>query len=197
MGTDLLQHNYDVLKDNLMHYQPTVGRLITLAEMLGFSKLPGAMEGVYACEGGLVVHSVHTALVMKRLHRVMDSRCQMVTPYSAMLVGLFHDVGKCGVEGYPYFEPRGEGQWKVSRLGEKQGCVDLGLSLFERAGVPLTADEIAAIMTHNDEDESPERPLSVLLWTANQWSRIEDELRTGRDYCSSDKAMAAGEPASL
>jgi len=192
-----LQHNYEVLKDNLLHYQPAVGRLIALAEMLGFSTLPGETEGVYAREGGLVEHSVHAALVMMRLHRSLDRHCQLVAPESAILVALFHDVGKCGVENYPYFESRGDGAWKVSRLGESQGHEDLGLSLFERAGVPLTEVEVAAIMEHSDVEETAERPLSILLWTANRWSRIEDELRTGRITGLRDTTMATGESASF
>ena len=61
---------------------------------------PAAVEGPLACEKGLLIRSV---AVTKQLLRIKDTLMPQLDEESAIIIGLFHDVGKVGVEGKPYF----------------------------------------------------------------------------------------------
>lgn len=197
-------HNLEMLQENLLHYNPVVGRLIQLTDQLGFAEWPSQENGPLAIRGGLLTHSVETAMVMVKLHRTFDPRMQMMPPYSVMLVGLFHDVGKCGVEKYPFFEQAmvREGSstvptlpWRLTAMAKTEGHETLGLSLFDRAGVPLSDDERAAITEHTGtlDGHQGAAPLTMLLHFANMWSNArhrEGENEHDGEGCS---ALAQGE----
>jgi len=170
-----IAHNLDILQENIIHYNPVAARVIQLAETLDFGEWPARSRGHLAIPGGLVIHSVETAMLMMKLHRAVDPGFRKIPPYSVMLVGLFHDLGKCGVEKYPYFEvgARGEGSWKISHMGKKEGHAAFGLSLFERAGVELSKAEYVAIAKHGYNKKDPAgrgEPLARLLCFANLWA---------------------------
>ncbi len=61
---------------------------------------PADVEGPLACEKGLLIRSV---AVTKQLLRIKDTLMPQLDEESAIIIGLFHDVGKVGVEGKPYF----------------------------------------------------------------------------------------------
>ena len=61
---------------------------------------PADTEGALACEKGLLIRSV---AVTKQLLRIKDTLMPQLDEESAIIIGLFHDVGKVGVEGKPYF----------------------------------------------------------------------------------------------
>jgi len=61
---------------------------------------PADTEGALACEKGLLIRSV---AVTKQLLRIKDTIMPQLDEESAIIIGLFHDVGKVGVEGKPYF----------------------------------------------------------------------------------------------
>jgi len=61
---------------------------------------PAELEGPLACEKGLLIRSV---AVTKQLLRIKDTIMPQLDEESAIIIGLFHDVGKVGVEGKPYF----------------------------------------------------------------------------------------------
>lgn len=190
-------HNLETLHENLLHYNPVVGRLIQLAEQLDFGRWPSQESGPLAVEGGLAIHSVETAMVMMKLHRALDPRMQEIPPYSVMLVGLFHDIGKCGVEKYPHWEEvpgEEETRWQVTHMAKTQGHALLGVSLFERAGVPLSKEELEAVLGHS-VSLNGRRPgqLETLLYFANAWANArhrEDENEHDGEGCP---AMARGE----
>ena len=182
-----IAHNLATLQENLIHYNPVVSRLIQLAEQLGFGDWPSSADGRLAVPGGLVIHSVETAMAMMKLHRAVDPRMMRLGPYAVMLVGLFHDVGKCGVEKYPHWEEvpdKRDGRsgdsmrWQETRLAKSQGHGALGISLFERAGVPLSTDEGDAVRDHGfgDEGRKPGE-LGMLLRFANTWTNASYEER--------------------
>lgn len=178
MVPENILHNLDVLHENLVHYNPVVARLIQMGEDLSFTKWPAKENGPLAIEGGLVIHSVEVAMRMMQLHRVLDPRMKLMPLYSVMLVGLYHDIGKCGVEKYAYFQqlPATEDgvlkvRWQETALARTQGHAGLGLSLFDRAGVPLSEEERGAIALHAGQQLHPDDaiPLATLLFFANKW----------------------------
>ena len=61
---------------------------------------PAELEGHLACEKGLLIRSVS---VTKQLLRIKDTIMPQLDEESAIIIGLFHDVGKVGIEGKPYF----------------------------------------------------------------------------------------------
>ena len=61
---------------------------------------PAGTEGTLACEKGLLIRSVG---VTKQLLRIKDTLMPQLDEESAIIIGLFHDVGKVGVEGKPYY----------------------------------------------------------------------------------------------
>ena len=61
---------------------------------------PAELEGPLACEKGLLIRSV---AVTKQLLRIKGTIMPQLDEESAIIIGLFHDVGKVGIEGKPYF----------------------------------------------------------------------------------------------
>lgn len=61
---------------------------------------PAELDGPLACEKGLLIRSV---AVTKQLLRIKDTMMPQLDEESAIIIGLFHSVGKVGIEGTPYF----------------------------------------------------------------------------------------------
>ncbi|MCQ2482884.1 MAG: HD domain-containing protein [Clostridia bacterium] len=61
---------------------------------------PAEKEGPMAIEKGLLIRSVGVA---KQLLRIKDTLMPQLDDESAIIIGLFHDVGKVGIEGKPLF----------------------------------------------------------------------------------------------
>ena len=86
---------------------------------------PADTEGALACEKGLLIRSV---AVTKQLLRIKDTLMPQLDEESAIIIGLFHDVGKVGVEGKPYFLVE-------ERLSSSSSSA-LGLSFSSRITTP-------------------------------------------------------------
>ncbi len=61
---------------------------------------PAEVKGSLACEKGLLIRSV---AVTKQLLRIKDTIMPQLDEESAIIIGLFHEVGKVGIEGKPLF----------------------------------------------------------------------------------------------
>ncbi|MBP5261066.1 MAG: hypothetical protein J6Z43_02935 [Clostridiales bacterium] len=61
---------------------------------------PAELKGPLACEKGLLIRSVSTA---KQLLRIKDTIMPQLDEESAIIIALFHEVGKAGIEGKPLF----------------------------------------------------------------------------------------------
>ena len=81
---------------------------------------PASTKGPLACEKGLLIRSV---AVTKQLLRIKDTIMPQLDEEIAIIMGLFHDVGKVGVEGMPYYLV----EEKISSSGSA-----LGLSFSSR-----------------------------------------------------------------
>lgn len=61
---------------------------------------PAEVKGSLACEKGLLIRSVSVA---KQLLRIKDTIMPQLDEESAIIIALFHEVGKVGIEGKPLF----------------------------------------------------------------------------------------------
>ena len=61
---------------------------------------PAEVKGPLACEKGLLIRSVAVA---KQLLRIKDTIMPQLDEESAIIIALFHEVGKVGIEGKPLF----------------------------------------------------------------------------------------------
>ncbi len=120
-------------------------------------------QGAFA--GGLVDHSLKVLKTMSALNRAYEAN---IGTESLVIAGLFHDIGKCGAEGRPYYLP------KSSEWHNKQGIMyevnpDLinmpvslrSLFILQNAGVRLTSDEHYAISTVKDRVRSTDENLFI------------------------------------
>lgn len=118
-----------------------------------------------AFPGGLVDHSLKVLKTMSSLNRAYEAN---LGTESLVITGLFHDIGKCGSEGRPYYLP------KSSEWHNKQGImyevnpdvINMSVSLrslfiLQNAGVRLTSDEHYAISTVKDRVRATDENLIV------------------------------------
>ncbi len=130
---------------------------------------------------GLMEHSVNVARTLLRLREVLAPD---LSAESCVIAALYHDVGKVGSPGHPYYLPWPE-DWRPSRNGARyivnENLVHLDIasrSLFLVARfIPLTDEEAQAIRYHDgqyiEENRSVahnETRLTRLLQFADNWA---------------------------
>ncbi len=140
--------------------------------------------------GGLVEHSLNVARTLLRLR---DTLAPDLSAESCVAVGLYHDVGKVGMPGKPYYLPN-PSEWHVRNRGANyivnQDLVHMDIatrSLFLVAQhIQLTDEEAQAIRYHDgqyiDENGSVahrECRLTRLVQYADNWSGGVLEERPG------------------
>lgn len=142
---------------------------------------PASTRFHMAQEGGLVEHSLNVATTLLKLRRLLAPG---ISEESCIIAALYHDVGKVGAAGKPYYLPN-ENLWEVKNRGIlyqiNKDLVHMDLptrSLFLVASyVPLTDEEAQAIRYHDgqyiEENKSAahrEEKLTRLLQYADNWS---------------------------
>jgi len=127
--------------------------------------------------GGLLIHSI---MVTRTLLEMRDTLSPDYSDETCVLVGLFHDVGKVGAAGEPYYKVARE---KSGQLGFQvnQNLVTLGMavrSLYLCAQYISLSDEEAQAICYHDGQYVPdnlavknrEQPLTLMLHFADLWS---------------------------
>jgi 23S rRNA maturation-related 3'-5' exoribonuclease YhaM len=149
---------------------------------------PASTRFHLAKEGGLIEHSLNVATTLLRLRTALAPD---LTEESCVIVGLYHDIGKIGMPGKPYYLPN-PSEWHVRNRGVNfivnNGIVHMDIatrSLFlVSRHITLTEEEAQAIRYHDgqyiDENKSvahKECKLTRLLQYADNWSGgvLEDE----------------------
>jgi len=142
---------------------------------------PASTRFHLAHEGGLVEHSLNVANTLLQLR---DALAPEISEESCVITGLYHDTGKVGMPGVPYYLPN-PSDWHVKKLGmnyvinEKVIHLDIATrSLFLIAQyIPLTDEEAQAIRYHDgqyvDENKTvahKETKLTRLIQYADNWS---------------------------
>ncbi|MHB1455397.1 MAG: HD domain-containing protein [Armatimonadota bacterium] len=74
---------------------------------------PASTRFHLSCEGGLVQHSLNVANTLLRLRETLAPDLSVE---SCVIVGLYHDIGKIGMPGRPYYLPN-PSEWHVVNRG--------------------------------------------------------------------------------
>jgi len=140
-------------------------------------------------EGGLLEHSVN---VTEQLLKMKNCLLPLLSDESCIIVGLFHDVGKVGLPGKPYYLVN-DNKWEIEKgilYKVNMELTAMGIatrSLFIMSPhIKLKEEEAQAIAYHDGlfvpEGESiknKERPLTLLLHWADYWStNVIEKKRT-------------------
>ena len=186
-----LQEHYDALKLKIRNRKESFERFITLLENeTTWLTSPASTRYHLAEERGLLKHSVGVAETLLKFREFL---APTISEESCIIVGLFHDVGKLGVPGQPYYLPN-ENAWMVKNKGicykTNPDVVTMGLAVRSLylilQYIPLSEAEAQAITYHDGQyiDDNKivaqkEEPLTLLLHWADYWTaHIYEE---GRD----------------
>ncbi len=140
-------------------------------------------------EGGLLEHSIGVAETLLRLRAALAPE---ISEESCVIVGLFHDVGKVGMPGKPYYLPEVKDGEPTGAYTTNPDIVAMGLALrslyLVSQYIPLTDAEAQAIAYHDGmyvpEGRTvahKEEPLLLLLHWADMWTasvREKEIIRT-------------------
>lgn len=147
-----------------------------------FHKAPASGRKAYhdCFSGGLISHSIDVTVSLLGLNK---ERGAEIPEASCAIVGMFHDLGKIGLPGQPYYLPQ-TSTWHQNKLGElwllnrdiAMPHSMISLFWFQKYEVVLDADEFAAVAYHNglytdmgQELRSNEPKLMMLLHWADLW----------------------------
>ncbi|NLY55092.1 MAG: HD domain-containing protein [Firmicutes bacterium] len=131
--------------------------------------------------GGLLIHSIGVAETLLKLRAALYPQ---LSEESCVIVALYHDVGKVGLPGQPYYIENSN-EWMREKKGVQYmvnpGLVHLDIptrSLYLISKyIDLTPEEVQAIRYHdgqyvegNRDVAHRERPLTLLLQYADNWT---------------------------
>ncbi len=198
VNRDNVDELYADLKSRIIKRKTEFDHFIDFLEnRTSWMTAPANTEGSLAHEKGLLIHCVGVA---KQLLRVKETLMPQLDDESAIIVALFHDVGKVGVEGKPLYLV--EEKVTTSALGLGLGRnitsssyivnpklvpMSVGVrSLFLVSQYMLLSDDEAQAIcyqTNSAEIQSKEMPLAMVLEVANKWqTKIYENDEMVRQY---------------
>ncbi len=144
-------------------------------------------------ERGLLLHSVG---VTYNALRIKDSLAPDISDESIVITALFHDLGKVGYPGKPYYLPN-DNKWEIEKRGKtyKINPDAMTMNLAVRSlylignRIQLTEEEAQAIVAHdglypvnggvvNIEYHQKECRLQMIIHFADKWTAaVEEEGR--------------------
>ena len=131
---------------------------------------PAEIKGPLACEKGLLIRSVAVA---KQLLRIKDTIMPQLDEESAIIIALFHEVGKVGIEGKPLFI-----QEESSSLGSTSA---LGLSFSSR----LTSSSSSSAPSYSINNKLVHMNVGVRsLFLVSQYMLLSDDEAQAISYAS-------------
>jgi len=176
-----LEKRYTALKDRIVERKPDFDAFIEMLETkTAWLSAPASTRFHLSEEQGLLKHSVSVA---ENLLKLRDLLAPEIPDESCVIVGLFHDVGKVGMPGKPYYLPNRDKD-EVKRgiryiVNTDLVHVDLATRSLYLAGryIDLTEDEIQAIRYHDGQYIAENRSvahretkLTRLLQYADNWT---------------------------
>ena len=177
-----LENRYIALKDKIVERKRDFGAFIEMLEtQTTWLTAPASTRFHLSEKKGLLKHSVSVA---ENLLKFRDLLAPEISDESCVIVGLFHDVGKVGMPGKPYYLPNPNHE-KVKNRGIRyiinRDLVHIDLptrSLYLVAKyIPLNEDEIQAIRYHDGQYIAENRSvahkeikLTRLIQYADNWT---------------------------
>lgn len=198
VNRDNVDELYADLKSKIIKRKTEFDHFIDFLEnRTSWMTAPANIDGSLAHEKGLLIHSVGVA---KQLLRIKDTLMPQLDDESAIIVALFHDVGKVGVEGKPLFLV--EEKVTTSALGLGLGRnitsssyivnpklvpMSVGVrSLFLVSQYMLLSDDEAQAICYQEsayDINGKEMPLAMILEVANKWqTKIYENDELVRQY---------------
>lgn len=134
---------------------------------------PAELTGPLACEKGLLIRSV---AVTKQLLRIKDTIMPQLDEESAIIIGLFHAVGKVGIEGKPLYLVE-------ERLGSSSA---LGLSLSSR----ISTSSVSTTATYSLNSKLVNMQVGVRsLYLVSQYMLLSDDEAQAISYAAESEAL--------
>jgi len=192
MSKNRLEKRYAALKQKPTERKKDFDALIKMLETeTNWLTSPASTRFHLSEEKGLLKHSVSVADTLIKLR---DLLAPEISDESCVIVGLFHDVGKVGMPGKPYYLPNPnqeqvKNRWIRYIVNSDLVHIDLATrSIYIVAKhIPLNEDEIQAIRYHDGqyiaENRSvahKETKLTRLLQYADNWVGCVLEKNTPR-----------------
>jgi len=195
---DNVDELYASLKSKIIKRKTEFDHFIDFLEnRTSWMTAPANIDGHLAHEKGLLIHSVGVA---KQLMRIKDTLMPQLDDESAIVMALFHDVGKVGVEGKPLYLV--EEKVTTSALGLGLGrSVTSSSYVINPKLVPMSVgvrslflvsqymllsdDEAQAICYQSNPAEIADRemPLTMILEVANKMqTKIYENDEVVRQY---------------
>ena len=150
-NSKIIQQRYRSLLDRITQRKPQVQKFIDLLHNeTTWLTSPASTKYHLNIEGGLLQHSVGVA---ETLLRIKDTLAPHISDESSIIVGLFHDVGKVGMPGKPYYIPEVKDGVATGKYSINQELVSMGLALrslyLVSQYMPLNDEEAQAIAYHD------------------------------------------------
>jgi hypothetical protein len=181
-----VKERYTPLLSKIIERKPQVEKFIDiLHQETTWLTSPASTKYHLNKEGGLLEHSIGVAETLLRLREALAPE---ISEESCVIVGLFHDVGKIGMPGKPYYLPEVKDGMPTGAYTTNPDIVAMGLALrslyLVSKYIPLTDAEVQAIAYHDGmyvpEGRAvahKEEPLLLLLHWADMWTASVGERK--------------------
>lgn len=138
----------------------------------------------YAFPCGLFLHSLN---VVKNALTLNKSLCNnRWEPAKVAFAALFHDIGKAGTAGNPYYQPIDQSDWRWKKgefyelsKDEWMPTSEKGLYILQQHGVEIDHDEYMAIRLNDGAGPAENKPysfrepaLALVIHWADHWATV-------------------------
>ncbi len=151
---DTLESKYNTLFDLVVERKkPVLAFKSFLEKETSWLVSPASTRFHLNVERGLLLHSVCVAYKALEIKNLLASD---IKDESIVISALFHDIGKVGMPGKPYYLPN-DSKWEIEKRGMtyKINPTIVAMSIASRSlhlishRVPLTEEEAQAIVAHD------------------------------------------------
>jgi hypothetical protein len=174
-----LSKRYQHLIDLVQIRKREMGEFISFLEAKTSWLTSPASTRFHNCfEQGLLGHSISVAETLINMKEILASD---IDGESCAIVGLFHDVGKVGIPGKPFYIRNPDGNQSRKRYIVNPELISMGLAVrslrLVSQFIPLSEEEAQAIVYHDGQYIEENRiiahregPLTLLLSYADNWA---------------------------
>jgi len=173
------RERYKPLLEKIIHRGEQVNEFLNLLEdKTNWLIAPASTKYHLDRDGGLIDHSVGVTYTLLKLKNILDPE---ISDESCVIVGLFHDVGKVGMPGKPYYiklkTPAKDGRkYIINKKLPAMAVATRSLMLISKY-IRLSDDEAQAIAYHDGQYipegknvAHKESKLLLLLHYADYWT---------------------------
>jgi hypothetical protein len=144
--TEKLDKLYDIFRNLLLKNTRGTAELVNYLNFNKFKFQPASTIWHYACEGGLLVHSLNVYVELKRLCKIYNVEAP---EESLVFIGLLHDL--CKIDAYIW--SNGENKYLHNFKSLPLGHSEKSIALIQRF-ISLTDMELMCIRWHMGAFES-------------------------------------------